>query len=159
MLDAMIEKDWPELSRLLGGVDLAEHWTHFPEALFWVRHYLQSHPEETLWWTYLLVHQEDARLIGTCGYKGPPSPEGMVEIGYEVADAYQGRGLATEAAAALIDHAVRQAGVSGIVAHTLAEENASVNILRKFGFSMQEEKYDPDDGHIWLWQMTVDGRR
>lgn len=151
-LDAAVALDWAALSALLGGVDLAENWSHFPEALSWIRDYLRDHPEEAGWWCYFLVHRKDVRLIGTAGYKGPPGPDGLVEIGYEIAASYQGQGLATETARALVEHALARSGVAGVIAHTLAEENASVAVLRKLGFVFVQEKIDLTDGRIWEWR-------
>ncbi len=155
VLHAAVEQDWPTLSRLLGGVDFADHWTHFPEALLWMRDYLQESPHEAEWWNYLFILRSEARLVGSGGFKGLPEPDGSVEIGYEIADAYQGRGLATEAARALADWAVQQPGVKALTAHTLAEENASTAILRKLGFAFVEEKIDLEDGAIWAWRKEV----
>lgn len=153
LLDAAASQDWPTLAARLGGVDLAAGWTHFPEALHWVREYLQEHPDEAGWWTYFIVHRTDVRLIGTGGFKGLPGPDGVVEIGYEIAPAYQRQGLATEAAGALVAHARAQSGVEAISAHTLAEENASVRVLRKLGFVLLQEKIDLTDGHLWEWRL------
>lgn len=152
MLHAAVEEDWPTLSRLLGGVDFAHRWTHFPEALLWMRDYLQDVPREAEWWNYFFVLRSEARLVGSGGFKGLPEPDGSVELGYEIADDYQGRGLATEAARALADWALQQPGVKALTAHTLAEENASTAILRKLGFTFVEEKMDLEDGLIWAWR-------
>lgn len=152
MLHAAVEEDWPTLSRLLGGVDFADQWSHFPEAMVWMRDYLQDASHEAEWWNYFIVFRPEARLVGTCGFKGMPEPDGSVEIGYEIADAYWGRGLGTEAARALTEWAVQQPGVKAVTAHTLAEENASTAILRKLGFSFVEEKIDLEDGRIWAWR-------
>lgn len=146
-------EDWAVLSRLLGGIDMAEQWMHFPDAMAWMRDYLLEHPDELGWWSYLVLHQEDFRLIGTGGYKGVPAPDGTVEIGYEIAPAYQGRGLATELARSLVDHAFCQAAVRAVLAHTLAEENASVAVLRKLGFKFIHEIHDLEDGLIWQWRL------
>jgi RimJ/RimL family protein N-acetyltransferase len=153
MLEAIVEENWPVLSSLLGGVDLADHWTHFPEALIWMRDYAREHATDMRWWNYLIIHRHDARLVGTCGYKGSPTLDGAVEIGYEIADDYQGRGLATEAARALVDHAFTYPEVKAVLAHTLAEENASCGLLRKIGFQFAGEQTDIEDGKIWEWRL------
>ena len=152
MLEAIVAEDWPALSSLLGGVDLADHWTHFPEALIWMRDYAREHPVEMGWWNYLIIYSHDVRLIGTCGFKGEPGPDGTVEIGYEIADAYQGRGFATEAARKLMEHAFSFEAVRSIFAHTLAEENASCGVLRKLGFRFMGEHIDSEDGKVWEWR-------
>lgn len=151
MLEAIVSEDWPVLSALLGGVDFADHWTHFPEALVWMRDYAREHEADMGWWNYLIIHRHDVRLVGTCGFKGAPSPDGVVEIGYEIADAYQGRGLATESARALVGHAFQHDSVRSIIANTLAEENASCAVLRKLGFRFAGEHIDIEDGKIWEW--------
>lgn len=152
MLEAIVAEDWPTLSALLGGVDLADRWTHFPEALIWMRDFAREHETDMGWWNYLIVHRHDARLIGTCGFKGAPGPDGSVEIGYEIADSYQERGFATEAARRLLDHALGFEAVRVVTAHTLAEENASCAVLRKLGFGFIAEHIDIEDGKIWEWR-------
>ena len=156
-LDAIVSEDWPALSRQLKGASLADSWTHFPEAISWMRDYLLEHPDELGWWSYLILHRADHRLIGTCGFKGRPSPDECVEIGYEIAPAYQGRGLATEVARALVDYAFKNAAAQTVMAHTLAEENASVPVLRKRNFVFVKEIVDPEDGPVWQWQLTRGG--
>ncbi len=157
MLEAIVAEDWPALSTLLGGVDLAENWTHFPEALIWMRDFAREHATDMSWWNYLIIHRHDARLIGTCGYKGAPGPDGTVEIGYEIADGYQGRGFASEAARALLDNAFEFEAVAAVTAHTLAEENASCGVLRKLGFRFIGEHVDIEDGRIWEWRCERNG--
>jgi RimJ/RimL family protein N-acetyltransferase len=153
LLEAIADSDWPALSSLLGGVSIAEHWLHFPEAMIWMRDFLREHEADPAWWNYLIIHRQDVRLIGTCGYKGTPSFTGEVEIGYEIADSYQGKGLATEAALALVQHAFSHESVRYITAHTLAETNASNHLLQKLGFVFLGEHIDIEDGSIWEWRL------
>jgi RimJ/RimL family protein N-acetyltransferase len=40
-------------------------------------------------------------IVGVCGYTGPPTANGDVEIAYAIAPSYQGQGLAILAAAEL----------------------------------------------------------
>lgn len=153
-LEAIVSEDWATLSSLLGGVDMAAHWLHFPEAMIWMRDYLRENEADLGWWNYLIIHRQDVRLIGTCGYKGSPDFYGEVEIGYEIADTYQGKGLATEAAKALVDHAFNFEAVKFISANTLAEKNASNHLLEKIGFQFTGEEIDIEDGNIWCWRLA-----
>lgn len=91
-------------------------------------------------------------LVGNSGFKGAPK-NGEVEIGYEVAEPYRGKGLATEIAGALIEYAYSFPEVKTIVAHTLSFENPSVSVLRKCGFHFITEVNDPEDGDIWRWEL------
>jgi [ribosomal protein S5]-alanine N-acetyltransferase len=155
ILQATVDQNWAKLSDLLGGVSIADGWSHFPEAFEWMCSYLEDHPTDTEWWCYFIIHGLDGRLVGSCGYKGAPDPDGMVEIGYEVAPRYQGKGVATEAAEALIAHAKKHPQVRAITATTLAEENASVQVLRRLGFNFAGEKIDAADGAVWSWRLEV----
>jgi RimJ/RimL family protein N-acetyltransferase len=90
-----------------------------------------------------LIHKTDNALIGTGGFPGPPDSDGVAEIAYGIAAAYQGRGYGTEVANALIDFASRDARVRKIHAHTLAQTNASTRVLEKCGFKKIGETVDP----------------
>jgi RimJ/RimL family protein N-acetyltransferase len=105
------------------------------------------------WWTHLFVHTADRALIGLGGYTGPPEA-GAVEIGYNIAPAYRGRGLATAAAAELITRA-RAAGVRTVLAHTLAQPNPSTGVLNSLGFT-RTAALDSDDGPLWRWELPLD---
>src|SRR5215210_7404358 len=99
--------DEKELASML-RVALDEDWLGFEparEAMPSSYDYLKSHPEAPGWWMYMLVHTADNILIGLVGYKGAANEHGMVEIGYSLASRYRRRGLATEAARALVEHA------------------------------------------------------
>ena len=127
-------------------------WTEFGDPIFrFSLERVTEHPEEVVWWTYLPILKEENMLVGSCGYKGPPDKEGVVEIGYEVTREYRGRGLATEIAQALIQNAFRFPDVKAVKAHTLAEVNASGSVLTKCGMKKVAELFDPDDGEIWQW--------
>jgi len=68
---------------------------------------------------------------------------------------YQGRGYATEAAAALVIFALERVDVRRIRAHTAPEPNASTRVLSKCGFHHLGEVTDPEDGPVWRWERSV----
>ena len=105
-------------------------------------------------WTFgfLVLHVADRLVIGSGGFKGPPGTEGVVEIAYGIAPDYRGRGFATEVARALTEHALGDARVRTIRAHTLPEPNASTRVLAKCGFHFTGEVHDPEDGAVWRWE-------
>jgi ribosomal-protein-alanine N-acetyltransferase len=103
---------------------------------------------------FALLHIADNTVIGLCSFTGPPSADGMVEIAYGIAPAYQNRGHATEAAQALIAYATASGRVRTVRAHTLPQHNASTRVLRKCGFTLIGEVTHPDDGIVWRWEMT-----
>ena len=105
---------------------------------------------------YALVQRTDNAVVGNCGFKGPPTPDGIVEIAYGVAPGYQGNGYATEAAQALVSYAFSNSKVRVVWAHTLPEANASTRVLTKCGFQRIGKVVDPHDGLVWRWEKHDD---
>ena len=71
------------------------------------------------------------RLVGSCGLGRRPS--GAVEMGYWIARPYWGRGLATEACAALVEIA-RTLGLASLEGSHFIDNPASARVLEKLGF-------------------------
>jgi ribosomal-protein-alanine N-acetyltransferase len=105
---------------------------------------------------FALVHQMSGAVVGQCGFKGPPTADGVVEIAYGVSPEHQGKGYATEAAAALVSYALSNEQVHTVRAHTLPEANASTRVLSKCGFRHIGEVIDPEDGLVWRWEKHND---
>ncbi|WP_247233219.1 GNAT family N-acetyltransferase [Telluribacter sp. SYSU D00476] len=144
------------LGRVLGA-NVPKKWTSYREVFTPSFHRWQAHPPLRDWWTHLVLYVPDNMLIGSCGYKGEPDAEGVVEIGYEIRPSHRERGLATEAARGLIDHAFAHDSVRKVIAHTLSEESPSTSILKKLGFERTGDIQDPDDGIIWRWELAKQG--
>lgn len=142
------------LAQLL-NINVAENWSEFGAVIFkFILEKIKDDPTSKSWWTYLPIEIKTNTLIGSCGYKGPPDEAGMVEIGYEVAAAKRNLGYATEIVQLLVDHAFQHQDVHFIQAHTMAEENASVSVLRKSNFKFIEEIDDENEGKIWKWTLN-----
>jgi RimJ/RimL family protein N-acetyltransferase len=105
-------------------------------------------------WTlgFSLVHRDIETVVGSAGFTGPPTADGVVEISYGVNPDQQGKGYATEAAQALTAYAFSSGKVRVVRAHTLPEPNASTRVLVKCGFRQIGEVIDPEDGLVWRWE-------
>ena len=101
---------------------------------------------------FFVVHRDSGSVIGGAGFKGPPDSTGTVEVAYGIVPSFEGRGYATEAAAALVDFAFVSGEVRMVRAHTLPEANASTRVLLKCGFHYVSTVVDPDDGPVWRWE-------
>ena len=101
---------------------------------------------------FQMVRRDNEVIVGQCGFKGPPTPDGVVEIAYGVEPESQGNGYATEAAQALVGYAFQNEDVLLVRAHTLPEANASTRVLANCGFRRVGEVVDPDDGPVWRWE-------
>jgi [ribosomal protein S5]-alanine N-acetyltransferase len=150
--DAILKNDNLSLGKLL-DVDTPESWTKYKdarEAIPALIGFFESLGDDLSWGSYFIVLQKERRLVGSCGFKGNPDFDNYVEIGYEVHPQFQGCGIGTEAAKALIDFALTK-NIDGIKAHTLREKNNSVRILQKLGFTFQGEIELMGEGPLWYW--------
>jgi RimJ/RimL family protein N-acetyltransferase len=136
------------------GLEVVPGYLPFPEAL---ERTLTSLAEglDPNWSSHLIIEPDAGELVGFGGFKGPPV-DGEVEIGYGVAPAREGRGIATAAARWLTETAFAR-GVEVVVAHTLAEMSASTTVLQRCGMTKVRELVDPDDGPIWRWEVRRAG--
>ncbi len=107
-------------------------------------------------WTFgfAVVLPMVAQVIGSAGFKGPPDADGMVEAAYGIVPAWQGKGCATAALGRLIAFASGDDRVRLLRAHTLPENNASIRVLTKTGFTKLGEVVDPEDGRVWRWERS-----
>ena len=84
------------------------------------------------WW--LVEDRTDATFHGIAGLlKMPDGPD--IELAYRFAQSAWGRGIATEAALAVTEHAFTSAGLTRVVAVTFLENAASQRVLAKVGFT------------------------
>jgi [ribosomal protein S5]-alanine N-acetyltransferase len=148
---AIFDKNLVKLGELL-DVETPTAWTTFADMEDAVPFFYNSFKENGNYWgSFFTIHKADRRLLGTCGYKGGPNEDNIVEIGYEIEASYRQKGLASEAAKGLIDFAFSHDNIEAVMAHTLAHENPSVSVLKKLGFQFVKELTDPEDGDLWQW--------
>jgi RimJ/RimL family protein N-acetyltransferase len=82
-----------------------------------------------------VVERESRRVIGDCGLQmleGGPD----VELGYKLGSAYRGRGYATEAGRAWLEHGFGKLGLDRIVAVTAPDNRASRGVMEKLGMTL-----------------------
>ena len=132
-LEAIVPATWPP--------DLLD-----PPSLQFTLDRLAEGPEQAGWWLHfvLLLGTEVRRtLIGSSGYKGPPSPDGTVEVGYGIVRDHQRRGYATEVVRGLLAQAFVLPSVRRVIAETLPELASSIGVLHKCGFRLIGEGSEP----------------
>lgn len=104
----------------------------------WCLEAFEETPDAAGWLLWYFICDEDdgpRRLVGVGGYKGPPTEDGTVEIGYSVGESAQRKGYATEATEALVVRAFDDVRVRAVVAETLPTSTASIGVLEKCGFA------------------------
>jgi ribosomal-protein-alanine N-acetyltransferase len=82
---------------------------------------------------WAVIHKGDRRLMGRCGLIPQTiEGEGEVEIGYLLAQAYWGQGLATEAATAIRDYGFNMVGCDRLISlidpHNLASQKVALRV-------------------------------
>jgi len=126
LLNAFVPSTWPP--------EFNDH-----ETMSFFLHKLQEAPEQSGWWCWYFVLNDivtDARiLIGNGGFKGKPTFDGTVEIGYSVLQEFQNLGYATEAIEALVSWGFDHPEVRQVIAETLPELKASQRVLEKSQFT------------------------
>jgi ribosomal-protein-alanine N-acetyltransferase len=129
------------LSRVLGA-HVPDDWPpplYDQDAMNWMAKYLEENAEAGGWTFYFVVlpasdDTERPTAIGGCGFKGKPSADGTVEIGYSMLPEFQRAGYATEAAGALLRWAFSHAEVTRVIAETYPELRPSIRVLEKNNF-------------------------
>jgi len=99
-----------------------------------------------------VVERDTGSSVGSCGFKGPPDADGMVEVAYGIEPDQRGRGYATEAATALTSFAFASGRVGVVRAHTKPDNPASERVLAKCGFERIGDVMDPEDGLVCRWE-------
>ena len=105
---------------------------------------LKQSPQDADWVARLAV--VDGRVVGHGGFHAAPDEDGLVEVGYSVDPQHRRRGHATEILRALLDRAAREEQVRRVRASVSPDNEASLALLRGFGFSLVGEQWDEDDG-------------
>jgi len=117
-------------------------WPPSPEydeqVMTFMRDYFAANPNDGGWgaWYFILCgsNEEERVLIGNGGFKGSPSSDGSVEVGYSIVDRFQRKGYATEAVQSLVAWAFDYPEVRRVLAEALPENTPSVRVLEKNGF-------------------------
>ncbi len=98
----------------------------------------------------------DGEVVGLCGFKGIPSQEGSVEIGYGVALERRRLGYATEAVRLLVSKA-RDLGVRVVIAETERKNVPSERVLVRNQFrAVGRREVDGETFRDWELRLVED---
>jgi RimJ/RimL family protein N-acetyltransferase len=141
----MTPDDLDDMAALLGDPEVMRYYPHpksRDEALAWIAWNQRLYREYGvgLW---LLTLREGGEFVGDCGLT-PQQIEGAdeIEVGYHVRAAFQGRGLATEAAAACRDYARDVLGVDRLIAIIDPGNRPSQRVAEKLGLVAERDSTD-----------------
>ena len=114
---------------------------HEPSSVSTIAERLQSMREQFLEnkdWAFGLFERDETKVVGGAGLH-PRGTTDHLEIGYWLRSGVSGRGLATEAAAALCRAAFAYTPVERLEIHCDAENGRSVAVARRLGFVRDRE--------------------
>jgi ribosomal-protein-alanine N-acetyltransferase len=94
--------------------------------------YLEGVPDP-----YAIELKSSCELIGATGCYWASQPNHCMEFGYWLAEPFWGRGLATEAARALVRHVFASYDVERVQAHFIEGNEASGRVLEKAGLRFE----------------------
>ncbi|MBN1247712.1 MAG: GNAT family N-acetyltransferase [Anaerolineae bacterium] len=87
--------------------------------------------------TWGITLTRDGRVLGLCSYHDWDQYRRRAEIGYDLARAYWGQGIASEAMGAIIRFGFDKMNLHHIYARTLANNHRSVSLLERLGFQQE----------------------
>ena len=116
-----------------------EHWE--PHVFEFLLTQLAEHPEQLGWPRYVSLVASDGQrtLIGTVGAFTKSGRPNECEIGYSILPPYEGLGLATEGAKALIEYLRKEERMESVIAHTFPSLTGSVRVMQKCGMVLEGE--------------------
>lgn len=95
---------------------------------------------------FALASRDDGAVVGFCGLVHPGG-QAEAELKYALDRAHWGRGLATEAARALLAHAAQAWGLAQVLATSAPQNAASHRVLEKAGLRPDGQRREAD-GHV-----------
>ena len=114
-------------------------WSPHPDVGYTRRYleFLSARYRTGLCHEWAVVERASGKMIGTCGFAQLDLPHNVGEIGYVLNPAFRGRGLAAEAATAVLQVGFETLGLHRIEARYIRGNAASVRVMEKIG--MQKE--------------------
>ncbi len=153
--EACLDGDLVEAGRRLGAA-IPDEMLKDLSGLRFARERLREDPGYRAWSTRAVILQ--GVMVGHVRFHTCPDPpslhayaRGAVEIGYLIFTRYRRLGYAFEAVGAMMDWAAAF-GVHRFVASVAPDNEASMRLVRRFGFKKVDEVVDPVDGieHVFL---------
>jgi RimJ/RimL family protein N-acetyltransferase len=130
----------PEVVRYLGGEPLSRSYSD--EIAEWAQEVYEAEGIGLL----ALERREDGAFLGMCGLHHQESYPDEIEVGWRLAHEHWGRGYATEAATAWLDHAFDTLDVPRVISITDEPNNRSLAVMRRLGMTFDHAARIEDDG-------------
>lgn len=128
------------------------------EELEWHMHGHPRNPQLGLWAT---IHKGTGKFIGRCGLL-PWTIDGQaeVEVAYTIVEAYQGQGLGSEAAQAILQYGFEKLNLSRLICTIDPGNIASKRVAEKIGMTFEKkvDEYEGDHTPFFIYSIRMDLR-
>ena len=112
-------------------------------------------PSLNKWFVRWIVLSHTREIIGSTSFHGPPSTDGMIEIGFGIYPDFQGQGFGPEALIGMWSWAIGDAHVTTL-RYTVSQTNTrSMRVIQKFGFAEVGLQIDDVDGPETIFEMSA----
>lgn len=165
LLRAFTEADIPSLITLAGDYEVARHTLNIPhpyteaDARHWLHITQQARTQQSAF-PFALVLRATGEFVGGMGLMLEPRFD-RAEVGYWLGQPYWGRGLATEALAAVLRFGFEELRLNKIYATHHTDNPASGRVMQKNGMLKEGElvQHAKRDGQYHdLWQYRLISR-
>jgi RimJ/RimL family protein N-acetyltransferase len=116
---------------------------------------VKENPSVNKWFVRWMVLRESREIVGSLSFHGSPDETGMLEIGLGVHENFWRRGFASEALLGMWLWAASQSGVLKFRYTVDPNNDASVGLIHKFGFTYVGQQIDDEDGPEDIYEMSV----
>ncbi|MDU0370626.1 GNAT family N-acetyltransferase [Hymenobacter endophyticus] len=160
LLTAELQK--PRYFPVLLGAEMPQHWPpgeYDADAQQFFLDQLTAGGRDAAgwygWYALLRAGAEAPKntLVGAGGFHGPPI-DATVEIGFSVAEDWQGRGIGSELVAGLLRHAADTTMVRYITARTTPTNEAARRTLEANGFKRISDALDAEGRQLYGRDIT-----
>ena len=142
ILRSFREEDVDPMTQLFANPD----FMRFSLGVFTERKQTVAFIEKVMGWDrasmpsqFAVVSRGEHTVIGYCGFHHHPEVPGEVEIGYRLHPDYWNRGLITEAARAVRDHAFAELKLPRVISLVHPENIPSRRVAEKNGMKVEKE--------------------
>ena len=138
----MTEEDLPELYEVYSGSGITRYteglYDDYEKELEYTRQYIDKQYRFFEYGLWVVFDKRSGRMIGRAGLSNRSGFD-EAELGYVIAEPFQRQGYANEVLSAVLKYAKEELGMVSINAFTMKENIASMNLLKRLGFTYIEE--------------------
>jgi ribosomal-protein-alanine N-acetyltransferase len=151
----LVEGDLVGARALAPPYDIAAETFAGSEHVLGLRHaQLTADPSEEPWLYRAAVLRGTRQVVARIGFHAPPDAEGVVEVGYSVAEPWRRQGIALEMNRGMLAWAVSQGAVA-CLASVSPDNAASLATVTRLGFVKVGEQLDEIDGLEWVHRLDL----